>query len=486
MRCLALAHVWRSKGGNVVFISHCESDAIRKRINTGGIDFVALDRSHPDPFDIGFTISILKELKNKKPTLKLWVAVDGYCFDANYQKSIKAAGYNLLWIDDYGHATHYYADLILNQNISADSSIYINREPYTKLLLGTRYALLRREFKRWQGWRREIRQTARKVLVTLGGGNTGNATLKVIKALKQVNLPGLEAKIVIGHANPNLELLKKEIGDESKLDLLIDVADMSNLMAWADVAISGGGSTCWELSFMGLPSLILMTAENQRGNAEVLDRESIGINLGWHQDVRVEGIISQVRHLIMNPEMLSLMSQRGQLIVNGNGGEQIANIIEGHALKIRPALPEDCERVWKWANDPSVRAVSFLRESITWEDHIRWFQERMNRPYFYIAIDHNDLPIGQVRFDQKETETVISVIVDRDFRNRGYGDALIRMGCEEMFLQSNARAIHAYVKLDNKASKRAFIRAGFKEMPETVCQGHPAYHFILDKTLNNI
>jgi len=72
---------------------------------------------------------------------------------------------------------------------------------------------------------------------------------------------------------------------------------------------------------------------------------------------------------------------------------------------------------------------------------MRWFQERINQPFFYIAIDNNDLPIGQVRFDQNETETTISVMIDSNFRNHGYGAALIKMGCAEMFLQSNATAI---------------------------------------------
>jgi len=87
---------------------------------------------------------------------------------------------------------------------------------------------------------------------------------------------------------------------------------MSDLMAWADVAISGGGSTCWELAFMGLPSIFLIAAENQRVNAHVLELKGIGINLGWHMDITVDMITAQIKHLMMNYEIRSLMSQRGQ------------------------------------------------------------------------------------------------------------------------------------------------------------------------------
>ena len=145
MRCLALAQVWQDKVGEVVFISHCESEPLRKRIIAAGIDLISLDKSYPDPSDWNFTRGILDRLKTQGTKSDPWLVVDGYHFDVEYQKSIKAAGYRLLWIDDYGHAGHYYADLVLNQNISADPSLYGNRESYTQLLMGPSYALLRRE-----------------------------------------------------------------------------------------------------------------------------------------------------------------------------------------------------------------------------------------------------------------------------------------------------------------------------------------------------
>jgi UDP-2,4-diacetamido-2,4,6-trideoxy-beta-L-altropyranose hydrolase len=265
MRCLALAQAWQDNGGKVVFISHCESEALGQRLTAEGFAFISLAKSHPDPFDLNFTLGMVHKLNLPDSKRETWFVVDGYHFDATYQKSIKAAGYKLLWIDDYGHAAHYYADLVLNQNISADPSFYIHREPYTQLLLGTRFVLLRREFKRWQGWHRETPPVGRKVLVTMGGADPDNVTLKAIQALKQLDVPGLEGRIVIGPANPHLALLKKAIGGESRLHLLTEVADMPHLMAWADVSISAGGSTCWELAYMGVP-MVMVLSDNQSGS----------------------------------------------------------------------------------------------------------------------------------------------------------------------------------------------------------------------------
>jgi UDP-2,4-diacetamido-2,4,6-trideoxy-beta-L-altropyranose hydrolase len=481
MRCVALAQSWQERGGKALFISHCESDALQKRISAEGFDLITLENPHPDPLDCNLTLATLKALNNEDSNQKAWLVVDGYHFDADYQKRVKDAGHKLLCIDDYGHAADYYADLILNQNISADELFYNHREPYVELLLGTRYALLRREFQSWRGWQRKIPTTARKVLVSLGGADPHNVTLKVIHALKQVDVPGMEVRIVSGPANPHLGALRVAIDRDPDIQLLTDITNMPEFIAWADIAVSAGGSTCWELAFMGLPNIVIVTADNQRGNAEALGTRQININLGWHQDISLEGIAEELEQLMMNAEQRSWMSERGQKLVDGDGGRRLSRIIADEALYLRPVLSEDCERVWKWANDPSIRAVSFSTAFISWEEHIRWFQERKNRPFFYMALDQDDIPVGQVRFDQTNAETIISVLIDGNYRNRGYGSAMIRMACEGFFFHTGVVAIHAYLKPGNAASRMAFIKAGFKEISETVFHDCPAYHFILTK-----
>ena len=327
MRCLALAQAWIDQDGEVVFISHCESDAIKKRITGEGINLISLDKPHPDPFDLYFTKSTLNKLKAQNSTGKTWLVVDGYHFDADYQKSIKAAGYKLLWIDDCGHADHYYADLVLNQNISADPICYARRESYTQLLLGPRYALLRREFKRWQGWQREISPVARKVLVTLGGGDPDNVTLKVIQALKQVEVPGLEARIVVGPANPHREALDLEVRSDKHLQLLDNAANMAELISWADLAICAGGSTFYEIAFMQLSSCVIVIAENQKLNVTQLEKEKLCLNGGYLDSLKINEISKNVCHLVFKEKLRKEMSGKLRGTVDGLGTIRIISEI---------------------------------------------------------------------------------------------------------------------------------------------------------------
>jgi UDP-2,4-diacetamido-2,4,6-trideoxy-beta-L-altropyranose hydrolase len=254
--------------------------------------------------------------------------VDGYHFGGEYQQILKQSKLHLLFIDDYGHAEHYYADFVLNQNISADQQWYNNREAYTQLLLGTRYALLRREFWQWQGWQRTVPPVAKKVLVTLGGADPDNITLKVIQSLQIVEVEELEAVVVVGGSNPHYENLKMAVLDSGyPIQLQRNITNMPELMAWADVAVSAGGSTCWELAFMGLPSILLILAENQRAIAEKLATLNLAVNLGWHQDVQSQNIADTLSALVQSTEQRTHMSKVSQQIVDGQGSFKVVSLL---------------------------------------------------------------------------------------------------------------------------------------------------------------
>ena len=324
MRCLALAQAWQDQGGAVTFISHCESDSLRQRLLNEGMNLINIEKSYPATDDLECTLENLPAISRQQLT-KCWLVIDGYHFDAAYQKRIKEAGYKILWIDDYGHADHYYADLILNQNISADESFYMHREPYTQLLLGTHYVLLRREFNSWQCWQRKIPDIARNVLVTMGGADPDNVTLKIIQALKQIEIPELEAKIVVGPSNPNLAILEREILDLTNFQLIKNASNMPDLMVWADVAVSAGGSTCWEMAFMGLPNILMIIADNQRAIAEALHKQGVALNMGWGKKILLADLGQHIKSLILSKELRQEFSIKSQQIIDGLGSQRVCS-----------------------------------------------------------------------------------------------------------------------------------------------------------------
>jgi UDP-2,4-diacetamido-2,4,6-trideoxy-beta-L-altropyranose hydrolase len=477
MRCLSLAQGWQAEGDRAIFLSHCESKNLSRHIEAAGIGFIRLETPHPNSADIERTLTLLREFETR------WLVLDGYHFDPVYQEAVRKAGYRLLVIDDTAHWPDYHADILLNQNIHAGSLSYIC-DPDTTLLLGTRYVLLRPEFLIRPNSPREIREAGRKVLVTLGGGDPNNLTLKVIQALQKIDIPNLEVNVIVGPSNPHKKSLEDAIlSAPCYMRILENATNMPELMGWADLAVSGGGSTSWELAFMGLPSVVLVMAENQRLIAEELDKMGVVSNLGWHERVLPSQVEQAVTRLLLSAEVRKRMASRGQGLVDGDGVARVLMRVRGQRIRLRRAREEDRRLIWEWSNDPSVRAVSFSSEPILWEQHLKWFESKLNDPgcFFYIALDEEDTPVGQVRYDTKDGEVVVSISLGPNFRGKRYGNEVIELSSQKLFKASDAKSIHSYVKMGNEASIKVFLEAGFKKLGMEMMHGEQAVHLILPK-----
>lgn len=150
-------------------------------------------------------------------------------------------------------------------------------------------------------------------------------------------------------------------------------------------------------------------------------------------------------------------------------------------IKLRPVEFTDSKTIWEWANEPTTRSVSFSPEPIPWEQHSRWFSEKLLDPHclFFMVLGADDMPIGQVRYDTDGNEAVISVGLAADHRGQGYGSQAIQLASRHVFARTAIEAIHAYIKPDNSSSIRAFTRAGFIDCASIEVHGTVARHYIL-------
>lgn len=326
MRSLAIGQGWQKRGGAVHCLSHSESTNMVQRVESAGIPLTLIPRPHPNPLDLETTLSRLDTLSASTP-LSPWLLLDGYHFDSAYQQAVRSRGHRLLILDDMAHLPHYSAQVLLNQNIRAHTLSY-SCNPDTVLLLGTRYAVLRPEFAAWQGWQRRVPGQARKVLITLGDGDSENITLRVINALDHIMVDGLETCAVIGANNPHRDSLETAAGvARTPIRLIRNTSNMAELMAWADVAVAAGGSTCWELAYMGLPCALVIVAENQRGNVEGLHEAGVAVNLGWFGHVTSADIAAQVTTLCQDQDLRARMSDRARGLVDGYGLDRLISVM---------------------------------------------------------------------------------------------------------------------------------------------------------------
>lgn len=163
------------------------------------------------------------------------------------------------------------ADLVLDSGPQRTAEDYAVLVPDgARLLLGAAYAPVRPEFAALRGSALAHRQgPVRRILVSFGLTDVGGITSQVVDRLRpRMNEAVLD--IVLGAAAPSRPGLEKMARRDSRLNLHIDATDMARLTADADIGVGAAGSATWERCTLGLPSVILVLADNQRAPAKAM------------------------------------------------------------------------------------------------------------------------------------------------------------------------------------------------------------------------
>ncbi len=318
MRCLALAQAWQDKGGNAHFRSAELPSRLAEKLLDQQMETMSLTVSPGGNEDAEQMSELADRIQAE------WIICDGYQFGREYQRLLQSSGRRLMVIDDFGTIGHYAADLILDQNLGSAPNDYSDHEPGARLFLGPRFALLRREFSRLHDRARFAPSIARKVLVTLGGADAPNVTAKVMRALASVRVEEMSVRVVIGLSNPHhsaLVALAAEV--PYAIELISDTDRMHEIMAWADLAITAGGSTCWELCRLGVPQLVLILADNQQRIAGGLAVEAQQVNLGWFDQCSEATIACAAEEVMCDFPRRKAMTKKIRSLVDGQGAKRM-------------------------------------------------------------------------------------------------------------------------------------------------------------------
>jgi UDP-2,4-diacetamido-2,4,6-trideoxy-beta-L-altropyranose hydrolase len=317
MRCLALAQGWRHAGGEVIFALAESTPAVDRLLRSERFNITRMECAPGSAEDLGNALEIARACGAD------WFVVDGYQFDAQYQKRLQDFR-PMLAIDDNGLLDFYAAELVLNQNAHACAEMYPHISPNTKLLMGPRFALLRDEFVAYRDWTRAIPDRGSKVLLTMGGSDPGNLTPRILPLLAELADDDLRIRVVVGGSAENAgvvdEIAAKFAG---RVEVLRDARNMADLMAWADLAISGAGTTCWEMCWLGLPAILVVVAENQRFIAKQLAALGAVENAGRGDSIDPALLAKLCRQLLADKNRRIGMSQRAKQVVDGHGRDRV-------------------------------------------------------------------------------------------------------------------------------------------------------------------
>lgn len=459
-RCLALAAALAKSGASIVFVARAFPGNANDLVITAGHQLVELQgvAANLDD-DAAETLAAVAPLA----PFDLLV-VDHYRLDRKWETRIRPLASRLAIIDDLANREHA-CDALLDVTQSDERAAQYDAllPPQSLVLLGTRYALLRPEFR----WLRAVSQpktgTIRRVLVSFGAIDRDNLSQSALRSIRQACGDEVEVDIVLGRGAPNISLLAGVMHSDPRGRLHVDTPNMAELMSAADLAIGAGGTTSWERACLGLPAIVTLIADNQRDNLQTLVGAGAAISIPSGSDYEVR-LTQAILALISDPARLVAMSNAAADLIDGKGAERTAKILMRPQVVLRTAAAADCRDIWRWRNEPAVRRASNSVDRISWETHQAWFESVLSDPNRRLLIGEVvGEPVGVVRFDVVGAEAAISIYLTPKGRGRGIGPQLLMQG--QAWLKPNRPEvvrIKAQVRTTNEASIAAFTAARYR------------------------
>jgi len=448
MRSLALASMLR-KEYECVFAIQTPSSELQEQIKQVCNGLILLPACTPEE------ARFIHEL-DAYVSHDVLVVLDGYTFDTAYQQSIKSKGCVLFCVDDM-HAYPFVADAVLNQAGNVIPGKY-ETAPYTKLLLGPKYALLRPPFLQASKVERSLPAGPLKVLLNMGGADPINYTLQVAKALSALKSIS-HIKIVVGEAYKHRQALGAWLQGKPKYKLHqnLNALQMCQLMQQCTVAVTSASGVAYEYAAVGGALFILQTADNQDAMYQFLTSNGIA--------GKYEALQELPEQSIENAFVEQLQVQRR--FFDGQSDERQREVFKRLSLNanlaLREATEDDLLLAYNWNNDPEVRRNSFNPEPILLESHTRWFQAKLadSACKLYLAEVAGE-PAAQIRFDLKNEQVTISYLIAKPFRGKGLGHTILLRGIRKLKEQHpEVQLVQGLVQPENMASVRAFEKAGF-------------------------
>jgi UDP-2,4-diacetamido-2,4,6-trideoxy-beta-L-altropyranose hydrolase len=454
IRSLSLAAMLRKKY-RCVFIIQNPNDFLRAQIKEVCDEII----------EIPTTKNIAKESERlSKKIIKPndIVVLDGYNFKSEYQLQVKKACFKLVCIDDI-YNTHFFADAVINHGEGIEKNKY-SIEKYTRLYLGSQYAILRKPFLKTaypeKNFTQQNKNKKYRGFINFGGTDQQNYTERALKlTLKNAQIKWLD--VVIGSYYPYKEKLNRLQRDNPEINIKIHSGlspqAMCSLMKKSAFGICSASTVSYEYASSGGILFVFQTVTNQKFIYKFL----IGSKVAYAAEAFMK-IFSKIK----SGNLRRKYFENRKEYFSGNSDKNLHNIFDKFELErsvsIRKAKKSDVMTYFNWVNEPEVRKNSINTKPVMMEQHSVWFQKKLkDKESSLFIFEHKGKPLGQVRFDRILAKAEIDYSIDKRYRGKGYGQIILNKAISSYLEENKGIEILAKVKTGNVPSNNVFISLGF-------------------------
>ena len=492
MRCITLANGLKKQGATVSFISREHIGNLNDFIKNQGFrvyelpllassdDLIVSKEQASKLFHSAWLgVSQLEDIEECQKILQDlqvdWLVVDHYALDIQWEGALTEFCQNCMVIDDLGDRKHQ-CDLLLDQNYDSTQFKYQNLVPDSCLVLsGSKYALLRDEFAQWRevSLKRRTHFKFEHLLITLGGVDVDNVTGQILTSLKKCNLPKtLKITVVMGAMAPHLQSVKALAKSMPFVtEVKANVTNMAEVMTSADCAIGAAGATTWERCCLGLPTIQMVVAENQKQSANALAASGA---------VKLLNSLKELPGLVETAmDWMQVVSLKASNVCDGLGVKRVIDSLNETSLikvtqsqnliEIKDYVALDSEEhrlVLKMRNASSIKRWMYHTDDITPQEHSKFIESlKDNQSKRYFLVNQADTILGGINLTEINSQNKtaeLGIFVNPFLSIKGIGQLLIQQAFDYAYNTLDLKTLKLEVFEDNERAIKAYLKSGFK------------------------
>jgi UDP-2,4-diacetamido-2,4,6-trideoxy-beta-L-altropyranose hydrolase len=252
--------------------------------------------------------------------------VDHYGLGDNFERQARSWAGRIAAIDDFPGRTHA-VDVLIDHTLGHSARDYHHAAPGAQVLAGASYAMIRPQFAALREtslvWRAARAGRVENVLVAFGATDPHNCTGAAVDILSQIS--DLNVDVLLGAGHPAAACMKSAAKASGMRVRIFEAREeVAELMTTADVAVGAGGGMTWERCTLGIPTVLVVIAENQRSVAASLRKAGAAIDIGEGPGAIRRRLVEALTTLRRSPRTVEAMSEAAARVCDGLGAQRVA------------------------------------------------------------------------------------------------------------------------------------------------------------------
>lgn len=335
MRCLELGRLIKKNGARVIFLCRELEGHLSYLVEKNGFELILLYTTkgcfknlvgYEKWLKVKQTLDVEQCIESLDREIVDLLVVDHYALDKKWEILIRPYANKVMVIDDLANREHE-CDVLLDQNYYENMDIrYFNLiNENCRKFLGLKYVLLREEFYIQRIKKRDGK--IKRIVIFFGGSDLTNETIKVLDAIKTLDLNNITIDVIVGELNKNKEKIREFCSEINGCNYYCQIENIAEIMNLADLAICAGGTNMWERCYLQLPSVVISVAENQTICCEECSKLGIIKYLGISKNIDKELILTELKKIMNDRGLYNILYEKVKAQEISTGIEEVLGFI---------------------------------------------------------------------------------------------------------------------------------------------------------------